>query len=203
MANANLEITQKSELLTDWLSANASQIPGIHKLIRKLESERKAGHVVHAFMVKRLVEDGTFKITHVEKSTGSHDIDIELDGSINLQVWHGASSAADNMRDKDKSSPLGGVEVDWERDEQNLLAKLRQLPEDAPGFLVCYDYRTGLHILPEWRASFPENKALLELYYVRDDTGLFNESRLHCSGVFKHDELAHRISNSLGFHLKG
>jgi len=119
-----------------------------------------------------------------------------------LQVWHGASSAADNMSRKEKVSPLGGVEVNWENDEQKLFAKLRQLPDDAPGLVVCYDYLTGLHALPEWYESFPENKGLLELYHIDYGFGLSNESRLYCSGEFKYHDLARQVSSSLGFHLK-
>jgi len=156
------------------------EIPGIEKLINKLRKERnKEGHLVHAWLVKKIHESRKFTITAVEKNFNGYDIDIELDNAICIQVWHGASTGfyelmgnlkqaeekivKINNREVKVRSWGGGVRVDWEKDKNKILDKFNQLPPQNIGFVLCYNRGSGICVLPEWLKDFPDNKALIEV----------------------------------------
>lgn len=185
-----------------FFEREGKKIPNIERLINLLKSDPKPGNLVHAGLTKIFFQDGAFEVTNVEVKGGGKDVDIELDNKINIQVWHGASTATHNII-KGKMSSLGGVPVDWDKDEKKIFDKLTQLPNNNPGFLINYNYHMGIQfMLPEWKQKIPENKAIIELFHVNHGDGIQNEARLHCSGDFKYTELAKKIATSLGFHLK-
>ena len=193
------EVRQKSDFYAKWLDSNKTRIPNADRLTRKLRAETNEGHVVHAEVLKRFFEDKSFEIIDVELHVGNHDIDIQLKGPINIQVWHGASTSSHEIAGRPVS---GGVKTDWEKDEAKLHEKLDQLPENDPGFVVCYDRHLGILPLPEWYVDFPENRAIIEWYHVDYGQGPISEARLHSNPNFKYHDIAKKIASSLGLSLK-
>lgn len=211
------EAKEKSEYYVKWLKANKTNIPNCERLIKLLKSDKKAGHIIHAEFVKRFVEGKKFKVTDVEKKNG-HDVDIELDGSINIQVWHGASVSTYNIRKNlENAKPEkilingremmirqcgGGVETNCNKDEEKINEKLKQLPDENLGLLICYNYSIGINVLPEWEDNIPANKVIAELFHVNYGEGIQNEARLYHSNKFKDFDLVKEILHSLGFLIK-
>ena len=125
--------------------------------------------------VKKFHEDATFSVTNVEDSTGVHDVDIELDDKINIQTWHGQSTAGHIMEAQfDKKgrerndrlgniTPLGGVKTNFKNDCDVMNKKLAQLPDDKLGIVLLLNRFIGLVILPEWWEEIPPNKCLIQL----------------------------------------
>lgn len=185
----------------DWLKLNQSKVPHADRLITILQRDPKTGHLFHAESIKRLAEDGTFSVTDVEVKGKGFDIDIQLNGWINLQIWHGASVSTHNI-EKAKVSSIGGVETDWDKDEEKIRSKLDQLPNEGFGLLICYDYKFGIVLLPEWTDEIPSNKALAELQVVDYGYGPQGESILYCSQKFGYVQLAKDVLLALGYPVK-
>jgi hypothetical protein len=195
-----LELKNPREYI-DWLSLNKSKVPHADRLITILQRDPKIGHLYHAESIKRFVEGGKFTVTDIEEKDKGFDVDIQLNGYINLQVWLGASVSTHNI-EKGKVSSLGGVETDWDKDLQKVETKLNQLPETGVGLLICYDYKFGIVLLPEWTDKIPPNKALAELQAVDYGSGPQGESILYCSGRFNHLQLAKEVLLALGYPVK-
>lgn len=212
--NEHDEVNEKSEYYIKWLEENSSNIPNCEKLIGLLKSDKKAGHIIHAEFVKRFVEGGKFRVTNVEKKN-RHDVDIELNNSINIQVWHGASVSTHNIKknlenEKPEKRVIngkeinikqwgGGVETNWNKDEEKINEKLKQLPDIGLGLLICYNYHLGIFVLPEWEDNIPVNKVIAELFHVNYGKDIQNEARLYHSKDFKDSDLVKEILFSLGF----
>ena len=195
------EINEKNKYYLVWLEKNKTKIPNCNRLIKLLKSDKKAGHVIHAMFVKKFVEGEKFEVTDVEKKYEKYDIDIELDNHINLQVWYGASVSTHNII-KRKISDLGGVETNLSKDEEKIKKKLRQLPDDNLGLLLCYNYHFGIVVLPDWEEKIPTNKAIAELFHINYGNGIQNEARLYYSENFKYFDLVKEILSSLSFPIK-
>lgn len=195
-------LEEKCDKLADWLEHNANQVPRIDKLVNKIRHNKSEGHLVHGNIVKRLLEDGRYKITNVEFDGNGHDVDIELDGHINIQVWHGASTSTYNILRGKNISEYGGVQVDWEKDEQKIMSKLAQLPDNEPGILLCYYNHLGIHVLPEWIEKFSDEKVLVEMFHVDYMVGISSEAIVHHSPDFKHLQLTKDVLSALGFGVK-
>ena len=147
-------ITDKRKEILRWVKENRDEIPNLGNLYSKLADEGSDGHYVHAYYVYKLHNCGRYKITDIEATTDDgHDVDIQLDGRINIQVWHGMNTAGhilasllepDTAKSKGIGKHLGapadqgGVPTDPERDEKKMRAKLAQLPDDALGILLLH-----------------------------------------------------------------
>ncbi len=184
-----------------WLKLNKSKVPNADRLITILKCDPKQGHLYHAEAIKRFVEEGTFVVTDIEAKGKGFDIDIQLNGNINLQIWNGASVSTHNI-EKGKVSNMGGVETDWGKDQQKIEAKLSQLPTEGLGILICFDYKFGIVVLPEWLDMIPPNKALAELQVVDYGHGPQGESAFYCSDKFNDFQLAKEILLALGYPIK-
>ncbi|MCZ2845383.1 MAG: hypothetical protein O2U61_02635 [Candidatus Bathyarchaeota archaeon] len=195
------EVKQKSNVYIQYFNRHKNEIPNIGRLIQKLEKDKKPGHIVHAYCIKKLFEDKNFQITDVELKKNGFDIDIEINNSINIQIWHGASASSYKILNGEISK-LGGVEINWDDDKQNIFDKLNQLPNDNFGLLICFDYNLGINILPEWLTKIPKNKAIAELFYTDYGQGRTNECHLYHNTNFKYLEQAKQIVTSLGFPVK-
>jgi hypothetical protein len=183
------------------LRLNKGKAPHVDRLITILQRDPKPGHLFHAESIKRFIESGKFVVTDIEKKGKGFDVDIQLNGHINLQIWHGASVSTYNI-EKGKVSSLGGVETDWDKDLQKIKSKLSQLPETGVGFLICYDYKFGIVLLPEWTNEIPPNKALAELQVVDYGRGPQGESSLYFSDKFNNLQLAKEVLLDLGYPVK-
>ena len=93
----NERVYQRMEELACWFEENGTTIPNISRLIHKLRNNKQLGHLVNAEFVKLFHENQNYKITDVEASTDNRDVDIELDKKINIQTWHGQSTAGHIM----------------------------------------------------------------------------------------------------------
>lgn len=145
--------TDRRKEILRWVKENLDSIPHLDRLHSKLVAEGTDGHYVHAYYVYKLHNCGRYKITDIEATTDEHDVDIQLDGRINIQVWygmnkhgHGALSllepgtAKSKAIEKDMGTPtdLGGLPTDLENDEKKIRSKLAQLPDDALGILLLH-----------------------------------------------------------------
>ncbi|HLD57036.1 MAG TPA: hypothetical protein VJA47_01945 [archaeon] len=195
------EFEQKAPEYIDFLEKNGNKIPNINALLTKLKKDPSIEHIVHADFVKRFVEDGRFQITGVEISTGIHDIDIQLDNSISIQVWHGASTHNHNI-ERGKIDPKGGVQMDLQNDVRAIQKKLNQLPDDSFGLLICYNRNMGLDIFPTDEFftlinNMPKNKALAVVSY----NGHNHQSSLYHQSEFDYLSKAKDVLDALRFHL--
>ena len=202
--NKSVEIENKSKGYIVYFENNKDKILNIDRLIMRLKGNRP-GDIVHADFVKRFFEGDKFRVTDVEVTNNVNarttDVDIELNHNINLQVWHGASVSTHNIL-KGKISPLGGVETDWDKDKEVIERKLKQLPDNEFGLLICYNRYCGINVLPEWEEEIPDNKAIAELYHVNYGYGIQNETILYHSDNFRYFDLAREILLALGFPIK-
>lgn len=199
--NESAEVEKKSKEYIEYFEKNKDKIPNIDRLIKLLKSDKKPGHIVHAEFVKRFLKGGKFKVTNIEVKDRDTDVDIELNHNINLQIWHGASVSTHNIL-RGEISSLGGVETDWDKDKEVIEKKLRQLPDNEFGLLICYNRHLGIVVLPEWGEKIPENKAIAELYHINYGGGNQNEARLYHSENFKYFDLVKEIISALGFSIK-
>lgn len=183
-----------------FFEKNRTSIPHVERLINILRSDLKPGYLVQAKITKIFFESDDFKITDIEVRTNK-DVDIELDGKINIQVWHGASVGSHNIRNG-KVSKQGGVETNSEQDEKVIKKKLAQLPDDKPGFVICEDNCPGIDVLPEWSEKIADNKAIFQIFYSKRDNDIQPDAFLHCSKKFKHMDLAEKIASALGVAIK-
>jgi len=199
------EIKNESNEYIIYFENNKDRIPNIDRLISRLK-RNSPDEIVHAETVKRLFEGGKFRVTDIEvtNKVGNRntDVDIELNNNINLQIWHGASVSTHNIILKRKTSPWGGVETDWDKDEEIIERKLKQLPDNEFCLLICYDRHLGINVLSEWEEKIPDNKAIAKLYRINYGYGIQNEAVLYHSDNFRHFDLAREILLALGFPIK-
>lgn len=198
----------RAELLR-WAKENRGGVPNLDRLYNKMVKEGAVGHYVHACYAKRLHECGRYRISDIEASTGGHDIDIQLDGWINIQVWYGMNVHGHIMeallmsgtpksdaviRNLGAPTDLGGVPSDYGHDEKNIRKKLAQLPDDTLGILLLRGGRFGCHILfpPD---DIHANKCILNVGSIGPAT------ELHCSPAFSHFEEINGIAECLGMYV--
>ncbi len=208
---------QKMSELANWFEQRKNEIPNIDRLIHKLRNDQQLGHLVNAQFVKQFHEDGTFRVTDVEASTGDNDVDIELDHKINIQTWHGQSTAGHIMESQfDRKgmqrnvrlgniSPLGGINSDFDKDCQVMKKKLSQLPDDNFGMVLLLDRFVGMTIFPDWWDEISDNKCVVKLSYVSHDTGfdnVYGESVVYHSDNFQQMNKAKEIIKALKFNFK-
>ena len=213
----NHEDLKHMEQLADWFEEHQSEIPNCDRLIHKLRKNQQLGHLVNAEFTKRFHEDGAYKVTDVEASDGTHDVDIQLDDRINIQTWHGQNTAGHiiesqfdhkgrerNIRLGNISS-LGGVKTDWDKDCEVMSKKLKQLPDDKLGIVLLLDRFVGVTVLPEWWQEIPDNKCVIKLNFTSYDAGfqnVYGEAIVYHSNNFQQMEEAKRVIASLGFNFK-
>ena len=198
----------RDELL-NWAKENPDSVPNLDRLCNKMAAEESDGHYIHAYYAKKLHDCGCYRISDIEATTGEHDIDIQLNGKINIQVWHGMNTHGYIMEaqlepgtpksdavGKHLGAPtdLGGVPTDYENDEKKIRRKLAQLPDDALGILLLHSGRFGYWI-PLGRESIPANKCILNIESIGQ------ASELHCSPAFSHLEEVNGIAECLGLHI--
>lgn len=143
---------QRKETLR-WVEDNMDSVPNLDRLRDKMVSEGYDGHYVHAYYVRMLHDSRRYKITNIEVTEGEHDIDIQLDGWINIQVWHGMNTFMYALKamlepNTPKSKAIfkhlggltgqGGIPVGLDHDEEKMLSKLAQLPDDMLGILLLH-----------------------------------------------------------------
>lgn len=195
------EIKNRSNEYITYFENNKNRIPNIDRLIKRLK-RNSPDEIVHAETVKRLFEGGKFRVTDIEvtNKVGNRntDVDIELNNNINLQIWHGASVSTYNIM----KGETGGVRTDWNKDKEIIEKKLKQLPDNEFGLLICYDRYLGINVLPEWIEKIPDNKAIAELYHVDYGGGIRNEAMLYHSDNFRYFDLSKEILLALGYPVK-
>ena len=184
-------------------------MPNLDRLYNKMVKEGAVGHYVHACYAKRLHECGRYRISDIEASTGGHDVDIQLDGWINIQVWYGMNVHGHIMeallmsgtpesdaviRNLGAPTDLGGVPSDYGHDEKKIRKKLAQLPDDTLGILLLRGGPFGCHI-PFPPDDIHANKCILNVGSI----GLATE--LHCSPAFSHFEEINGIAECLGMYV--
>ena len=128
-------------------------VPNLDRLYSKMVKEGTDGHYTHARYVRKLHDCRRYKITDIEATEGGHDIDIQLDGWINIQVWNGMNrhghileSLLNPNTPKSKAinkqcgglADQGGIPTDLDHDEKKLLSKLAQLPNGTLGILLIH-----------------------------------------------------------------
>ncbi|MEM3172826.1 MAG: hypothetical protein QXE82_04720 [Candidatus Nitrosotenuis sp.] len=137
-------------------------------------------------------------------STGQHDVDIELNGAINIQTWHGASVASHNIA-RGIVGELGGVPDDWDQNESILKRKLEQLPDDKLGVLLLLQSHTGFHFIPEWHNIIPENKCVISLHTESLEpfvVGMIPVAEVHMNKNFKNLDEVKKIISAIGYNYK-
>lgn len=205
---SDIQARVRVEVLS-WAKDSQGSVPNLDKLYNKLVSEGTDGHYVHAYYAKKLHECGRYRITDIEASTGKHDVDIQLNGDINIQVWYGMNTHGYIMEaqlipgtpksdaiGKHLGTPtkLGGVPTNCEENEKKILKKLAQLPDDTLGILLLHSGRFGywVSLSPE---DIPANKCVLNI----DSIGPATE--VHCPPAFSHFEEINNIAECLGLHV--
>ena len=172
-----------------WVRDNL-HIPGMDKLYEQITRDGKANHDLdkdgfffQAQVTRQLAESKKYDITKVEDKGITHDIDIELDGYICLQVWFGGNVVGHDLNRKVKRSNLPLVtyshETCLDKDSKVLEHKLNQINKPTTGggvecpvkILVAMS-RTllPLHFLPEWGRLF-RDRVVIELRGGFDRTG--------------------------------
>ena len=135
------------DLLVNWMEQRRSDIPNLVSLLDKFRkakdgSRYKAGHIFHAYLVKKFYEnDGDLKITGVECNDiePKTDVDIRLNDDIYIQAWHGrmpvAASIGEYLAQKiDDPPPLN-----WCEELRPVQKKLSQLPsKTGKGFVLNF-----------------------------------------------------------------
>lgn len=150
-----------------------TRIPHAERMIQKLRDNPTDGHLWHATVARQLYEDGTYTITDLEASSGAHDVDIQLNNAINIQVWYGQnvhghviekqfteSGRAHNAKNN-YVTRLGGTHTDWDKDREAMFKKLSQLPDDKLGIVLLSAKFIDFHALPEWCDDVPNNKCVV------------------------------------------
>jgi len=203
--------------LADWFEEHKEEIPNCERIIQKLRKNQLLGHLVNAEFAKRFFIDGVYKITDIEASNGIHDIDMQLDNRINIQTWHGQSTAGhiiESQFDEERKqkntqlgniSSLGGVKTDWEKDCQVMSKKLKQLPDDKLGIVLLLDRFVGVTVLPEWWEEIPDKKCVIKLSFTSYDVGfnnVYGEAVVYHSNNFQQMEEVKKVINSIGFSFK-
>lgn len=185
-----------------WFEQHAD-IVHADRLVQKLRHNPTHGHLWHAEAARALYEDETYTITDMEASDGTHDIDIQLDGAINIQTWcgqnvHGhviSNQFTESGRARNDKmgyvTPLGGTHSDFEQDHQVMLKKLNQLPNDKLGIVLLRPDFIDFFIPPEWHQDIPNNKCVIN---IRPAAG----TELCCSPDFPGEDRARAIADILG-----
>ena len=207
--------SQKDDLV-EWVSENLG-IKGMDKLYKQITrndgvnyDSDKDGFFFQAQITRQLARSERYDITQVEDDGGDYDIDIELDGYIQLQVWFGGNRVGyDLNRQIKKHNSL------WEfssatclpKDLSKLQDKLdRQLnkpilDDDAYSvkiLIVMSRTLLPLHFLPEW-SYLLKNGTIIELRGGFDEVGnLCGMATLHHSNKWW-DETIKDIVDALGF----
>ena len=194
--------------LYNWAKENQNIIPNLGRLYRKMASEGTDDHYAQAHYAKKLHECGCYRISDIEMPTDKHDVDMQLDGRINIQVWYGMNAHGYVMEaqlrpgapqsdtiGKHLGTPTdeGGVPTDFEHDKKTIHKKLARLPDDTLGILLLHSGRFGCWI--PLRLEIPANKCILNI----DNMGFVAE--LHCSSAFNHLEEIKNIVECLGLVL--
>lgn len=173
------------------------------RLVQKLRDNPTRGHLWHTEAARALYEDGTYTITDMEASDGAHDIDIQLDGAINIQTWYGqnvhghviSGQFTESGRARNDKmgyvTPRGGTHSDFDQDHKVMLKKLSQLPGDKLGIVLLRPEFIDFYILPEWLADIPDNKCVINI-------GLAAGTELCCSPDFLGEDDARAIADILG-----
>ncbi|HEX5358718.1 MAG TPA: hypothetical protein VFW99_02255 [Candidatus Nitrosotalea sp.] len=212
---AQSEDIVRMKQLASWFERHGKEIPNIDRLILKLRKDQQVGHLVNAEFVKRFHEDPIYAITDVESSDGTYDVDIQLDNRINIQTWHGQSTAghliehAFEPRDKawggreGNISPRGGVKTDWDTDENVLFRKLNQLPNDKLGIVLLHERFIGFTFLPEWMQKIPQNKCVIKFFNEIHDSQVYGVAVSYYSDKFQFLDEIKQIISSLGYNFKG
>lgn len=176
MARANMwsgREDQRKDILC-WVKDNMYGVPNLDRLYYKMVNEGTDGHYVHAYYVRILHDCGRYKITNIEVTEGGHDIDIQLDGWINIQVWHGKNTfmyiiesvlEPDTLKSKAILKHLGGstehIPVDDNQDEKKIRSKLAQLPDDTLGILLLHGDQLVWPTVDE--EDIPTNKCIINV----------------------------------------
>lgn len=184
-------------------------MPNLDKLYSKMVNGGTDGHYVHAYYARKLHGCGRYKITDIEATAGGHDVDIQLDDRINIQVWHGMNTHGHMLESllepgtpKSKAvvrrmgppTKLGGVPTDLGHDEEKIRAKLAQLPDDALGILLLHGGPFSYYI-PIPPKDMPANKCIIN---VNGATGM---AEPHRSPQFRHLEDVKGVVDCLGIDL--
>ncbi len=192
-----------------WVKENRTRVPNMDRLYDKMASGGSYGHYVHAHYARRLHDCARYRITDIEASTGGHDVDIQLDGWINIQVWHGMNAhghilaaqlhpgtpqSIDVGQRLGVPTNLGGVPTHLEHDGAKVRKKLAQLPDDTLGILLLHGGPFAYHI-PTSPEAIPASKCILNI------CGRGATSELHCSSAFDHDDEVRNVADCLGLLL--
>lgn len=195
----------RAELLR-WAKENRGGVPNLGRLYNKMVKEGAVGHYVHACYAKRLHECGRYRISDIEASTGDHDVDIQLDGWINIQVWYGMNVHGHIMEAllmsgtpesdaviKNLGAPtdLGGVPSDYGHDEKKIRKKLAQPPDDTLGILLLHSGRFGYWV-PLGPEEIHANKCILNIGSIG------TVAELHCTPAFSHLDEVENVVKCLG-----
>lgn len=195
--------------LLRWAKESQESVPNLDRLYNKMVKEGTDGHYVHAYYAKRLHECGRYRISDIEASTGDHDVDIQMDGRINIQVWYAMNTHGHIMEALLKSgtpksdaigrhlgtpTDLGGVPSDYKHDEKKIRKKLAQLPDDTLGILLLHSGRFGYWV-PLSPEDIPANKCILNINSIGSAT------ELHCPPAFSHCEDINSIAECLGLYV--
>jgi len=215
----NFEVTEEGEQMVKFLNSLKHYVPGVDKLIGKISNERNwKNHLVHAEFVKRIFEMGGFKITKVENNFNengkSYDVDIELNDSINIQVWNGASISNNKINNMkfgyDSKGFIFHYTGDDLKEDRRVFTKklMKQLPDNNLGILINLENQSGT-IDPEYlidKSEMPYNKIFIKLYHRLLDSNIngpkFPEAEVFHSDKFKEMEIVKEIINQLSYTLK-
>ena len=170
--------------IMNWLEDIESEIPGSQKLLKNIRHGETPGHIIHAEFLKLIYNTKKYKITAVEKNYEkngkSFDVDIELDNSINIQVWYATgllnnfiinqedSKTQTKYRDKLKLtehvslvSEYGGTHHSWENQQKEIMKKVNQLPNDKLGIVWLINQSLEYAILPDFLDHVSKNKCVV------------------------------------------
>ena len=170
--------------IMNWLEDKKSEMPGSQKLLKNIRHGETPGHIIHAEFLKLIYNTKKYKITAVEKNyeknEKSFDVDIELDNSINIQVWYATgllnnlimnqedSKTQTKYRDKLKLSehiPIvseyGDTYHSWENQQKEIMKKNNQLPNDKLGIVWLISQSLEYAILPDFFDHVPKNKCVV------------------------------------------
>lgn len=175
------------------------------RLYKKLVDNAPDGHYFHALCVRSLDECGRYKITDIEVTTAKHDVDIQLDDRINIQVCFcmntaghvmdaslhpGTPESKSTIKRLGSPTEQGGVPTDFDHDEEKIFRKLEQLPDDALGILLLHGDPIP-HFVPIPPDKLPANKCIIS-------TSSVTHAQLHCSPAFQHREDADGVAYCFG-----
>lgn len=158
--NVNPALKQECDAVALWFEQHAD-IVHVDRIVQKLRDNPTLGHLWHAEAARAFYKDRTYAITDLEASDGTHDIDIQLDGAINIQTWDGQNVHGHVISNQFTESgrarndrlgyvtPLGGTHTDFDQDCKVMRKKLSQLPEDKLGFLLLRSEFIDFFIPPE------------------------------------------------------